>query len=279
MMTHVRTSAVVHKSRLYPATADRIADKAAISLAFGKAAESYDKHAAFQRDVADRLLSLLPDNLFGVRVLDLGCGTGYCTERLVQRGAVVTCADLSEKMLEQARTRCGKTAKEYVVADAECLPFEHNSFDLVVSSLALQWCEDLAVPLNEMKRVTKKGGKLLFSTLLEGSLYELKESWSKIDTHQHVNDFISLDRLNIALAQSECVDHRLDLPQIVVWYQTAFELMRDLKGIGANHVENRSQGLVSRSVLQCVEKEYRQFRNELGLLPASYHVCLGAIQL
>jgi malonyl-CoA O-methyltransferase len=278
-MTYVRTSVIADKSGRLPVTTDSITDKAAISLAFGKAAKSYDRHAAFQRDVADRLLSLLPDNLLGVRVLDLGCGTGYCTEKLIQRGAVVTCADLSEKMLEQAKLRCGKAAKDYVIADAECLPFDRASFDLVVSSLALQWCDNLAVPLCEMKRVTKKGGKLLFSTLLEGSLHELKESWSKIDTHQHVNDFISLDRLNIALAQSECLDHRLNLPQIVVWYQSAFELMRDLKGIGANHVDNRSQGLVSRSVLQCVEKEYRQFRNELGLLPASYHVCLGAIQL
>ncbi|MCJ2375408.1 malonyl-ACP O-methyltransferase BioC [Vibrio sp. ZSDZ34] len=278
-MTNVRSSSVAVQSQTYSNTSDSIADKVAISLAFGKAAQSYDKHAAFQRDVADRLLSLLPENLLGAQILDLGCGTGYCTEQLIQRGAVVTCADLSEKMLEQAKVRCGRSAKDYVIADAERLPFDAESFDLVVSSLALQWCEDLAVPLNEMKRVTKKGGKLLFSTLLDGSLHELKESWSKIDTHQHVNDFICLDRLNIALAQSACVNHRLDLPQIVVWYQTAFELMRDLKGIGANHIENRSQGLVSRSVLQGVETEYRQFRNELGLLPASYHVCLGAIQL
>jgi len=56
-----------------------VSDKAAIAQAFGKAAQSYDRHAAFQRDVAQRLLAKLPDNLSGWHILDLGCGTGYCS--------------------------------------------------------------------------------------------------------------------------------------------------------------------------------------------------------
>ncbi|MEF1280300.1 malonyl-[acyl-carrier protein] O-methyltransferase BioC, partial [Vibrio fortis] len=54
---------------------------------------------------------------------------------------------------------------------------------------------------------------------------------------------------------------------------------RDLKGIGANHVSGRSQGLTSRRMLQLVEQEYRKFQNHQGFLPATYQVCLGVIQL
>ncbi|MBW3694636.1 malonyl-[acyl-carrier protein] O-methyltransferase BioC [Vibrio sp. T187] len=256
-----------------------VVDKAAIAEAFGKAAHSYDKHAQFQRDVGHQLLDKLPQDLSGYSVLDLGCGTGYFSKQLALRGAIVTCADLSVGMLQQAKICCGELVKDYQVADAEQLPFESNTFDFVFTSLALQWCEDLSYPLREMKRVTKMGGKLAFSTLLDGSLRELEKSWSRIDSYQHVNQFISSNQVKIALAQASCSSHQLDLPSITVWYDTAFELMRDLKGIGANHVSGRSQGLTSRRMLRLVENEYRKFQNHQGFLPATYQVCLGVVQL
>lgn len=149
-------------------------DKQAIAQAFGQAARGYDQHAEFQRQVADRLLAKLPSQLNGLRVLDLGCGTGYCSDVLKQRGASVVCADISVDMLCAARERCGDEGMSYFVADAERLPFSNDEFDLVVSSLALQWCRDLSLALSEIKRTTKPGGKVMFSTLLDGSLHELK---------------------------------------------------------------------------------------------------------
>lgn len=254
-------------------------DKQAIALAFGKAAKTYDQHAAFQRDVGHRLLEKMPEDLTGRRVLDLGCGTGYFSELLRDRGASVVCADLSSQMLATARKRCGDWRVTYQVADAEALPFSAAEFDYVFSSLALQWCQDLAYPLREIKRVLKPKGMAFFSTLLDGSLLELKTAWRKIDAYQHVNHFISANQVKIALAQSHCHNHHLDLTDITVWYPSAFAVMRDLKGIGANHVSGRSHGLTSRKVLTQVEREYQTFQNHLGHVPASYKVCLGVIEI
>ncbi len=254
-------------------------NKVAIADAFGRAASTYDKHAAFQRDVGQRLLAMMPDDLSGKVVLDLGCGTGYFSNELLKRGAQVVCVDISAKMLEQAKARCGENNISYQLGDAERLPFSDDQFDLVFSSLALQWCEDLSVPLKEIKRVAKRFGKAYLSTLLDGSLYELKQAWARIDSYQHVNDFISSNQVKIALAQSECHLHQLDLAPITVWYKTAFALMRDLKGIGATHISGRSNGLTSRSALLRVEREYQIYRNQQGLLPATYQVCLGVINL
>lgn len=252
-------------------------DKAAIAHSFSRAAKHYDVHAAFQRDVGHRLLDKMPRNLVGKRVLDLGCGTGYFSEQLRRRGAYVVCVDLSSEMLVQAKIRCGDVGATYYQADAEALPFANASFDYVFSSLALQWCDDLFLPLRQIHRVLKPQGMAYFSTLLDGSLFELKQAWTKIDTHQHVNDFITLNQVKIALAQSHCYHHQLDLPSITVWYDKAFSLMRDLKGIGANHVSGRSQGLTSRKALLQVEQAYQAFQNHQGLLPATYQVCLGVI--
>ncbi|MGR5176970.1 malonyl-ACP O-methyltransferase BioC [Vibrio parahaemolyticus] len=258
---------------------DVVVSKQAISAAFGKAAECYDQHAELQRKVADKVLAKLPQNLSGLTVLDLGCGTGYCAQQILARGASVVCADISSDMLQVARRRCGTEKVSYQLADAERLPFGSRAFDYVVSSLALQWCEDLAVPLREMKRVTKPGGVIVFSSLVDGSLRELKQAWSKIDAYQHVNNFTSLNQVKIALAQSGCLNHQLDLPEIVMWYGTALGLMKDLKGIGANHVEGRSKGFTGKRALRMLEMEYQKYANQDGLLPASYQICLGSVAL
>ncbi|PFG55883.1 malonyl-CoA O-methyltransferase [Vibrio sp. ES.051] len=256
-----------------------LCNKDAIASSFGKAASTYDKHAAFQRDVGYRLIDKLPSDLTNQRVLDLGCGTGYFSKVFQQRGANVVCVDISQAMLDKAQQRCGEECMSYILADAENLPFDDGSFDYIFSSLALQWCTDLSYPLREVQRVLRKGGTAAFSTLLDNSLYELRDSWGKIDAYQHVNNFITFNQVKIALAQSRCHNHHLDSTTITVWYDSAFSVMRDLKGIGANHVSGRSHGLTSRSALRQVERAYQAFGNDQGLLPASYQVCFGVIHL
>ncbi len=154
-------------------------EKQAIQAAFSKAAHTYDRSAEFQRQVADTLLSYLPTDLTGLRILDVGCGTGYCCEALLKRGARVVALDLSPIMLEKAKERCGDHNITYIQGDAEDLPFMDDEFDGVVSSLALQWCQDLSVPLREMRRISHNKSKVIFSTLLDGSLFELKKSMVK----------------------------------------------------------------------------------------------------
>ncbi|MEZ9302310.1 malonyl-[acyl-carrier protein] O-methyltransferase BioC [Vibrio breoganii] len=252
-------------------------EKQAIASAFGRAASNYDQHAQFQRDVVEKLLERLPASLIGKQILDVGCGTGYLTEKLLQRGAEVVALDLSDKMLDQARLRCGKQVT-YYLGDAEALPFADDSFDYVVSSLALQWCEDLSVPIRESKRVCKVGGHVLFSTLVEGSLYELKQAWSYVDQYQHVKQFVSEKAIKIALAQSKCDGSQVDLAKMTYWYHSAFELMKDLKGIGATQIGGRSQGLTKKSSLVKLEQVYQQLFQTNLKLPATYQVCLGLIK-
>lgn len=255
----------------------QIKAKKAIAQAFNKAAACYDQHAAFQRDVGQRLLASLPKQLAGWQVLDLGCGTGYFSQLLQSRGARVICADLSSAMLHQAAQRCGHQGMHYVQLDAEALPFHNAQFDLVFSSLALQWCDDLKVPLNEIHRVLKPQGQARLSTLTAGSLIELTQAWREVDAHQHVKGFADINQINLALAQSDFMRYHLDLPTITVWYESAYQLMRDLKGIGATHINGRSQGLTSRHTLGQVEQAYQQFADQKGLLPATYQVCLGVL--
>ncbi|MGX9418301.1 malonyl-ACP O-methyltransferase BioC [Vibrio sp. RC27] len=252
--------------------------KKSIAAAFGRAASSYDNHAKFQRNVGYQLLDLMPQSLCGKRVLDLGCGTGYFSQRLLERGAEVVCGDISVEMLEQARLRCGTNNVTYSLCDAEAMNFADDSFDYVFSSLALQWCDDLSAPLAEIKRIIKPEGVGYFTTLLDGSLIELSQAWSKVDSYQHVNRFISRNRVKLALAQSEVSSHHLSLQTITQRYSSALALMKDLKGIGATHIQARPKGLFTRETLDKVELEYRAISGNEDFLPATYQVCFGMLQ-
>ncbi len=103
------------------------------------------------------------DVLVGRSVLDVGCGLGYFSERLVQRGAVVTACDLGPTLVERTRSRAGCDG---VVADALHLveQFGEGRFDVVVSSECIEHTPEPGVALREMAGVLKRGGTLAVST-------------------------------------------------------------------------------------------------------------------
>ncbi|MEM1187892.1 MAG: methyltransferase domain-containing protein [Pseudomonadota bacterium] len=100
----------------------------------------------------------------GDDVLDVGCGTGVLTRELTQHighDGSATGFDLSESMLGVARKRCPDAAfKQGNVID---LPFDDQSFDVVISSFMLMFVPDPEKALSEMRRVLRPGGRLVVS--------------------------------------------------------------------------------------------------------------------
>ncbi|MCD9537156.1 malonyl-ACP O-methyltransferase BioC [Photobacterium carnosum] len=256
-------------------------NKQAITNAFGRAAANYDKSAAFQRQVGHQLLALIPIQQVThskASVIDIGCGTGYFSDELQQQGFEVTAADLSAQMLLQAQQRCGSHC-QYLHTDAENIVMANDSYDIAFSNLALQWCDDLSIPLRELQRVVRSDGAILFTTLVEGSLNELKHAWSQIDDKPHVNGFKSLQRIKAEIAQSGLTIDSLECKPITVYYPTAMKLMKDLKGIGATHLQQQRQsGLIGRQTFIELEHAYDNYRLDNGLLPATYQVCFGVLK-
>jgi SAM-dependent methyltransferase len=108
------------------------------------------------------LQALLPD-LRGLKVVDLGCGFGwFCRWARDQGAAPVLGLDVSEKMLAQARA-ASDAAIISARADIERLELPEASFDLVYSSLALHYIENLAGLLATVYRALVPGGHLIFS--------------------------------------------------------------------------------------------------------------------
>jgi SAM-dependent methyltransferase len=97
------------------------------------------------------------------RILDAGCGSGPLSAALRTKGAVVTGFDASPAMVDLARQRLGADADLHVADLSAPLPFADAGFDDVVASLVLHYLEDWTVPLSELRRVLKPGGRLMVS--------------------------------------------------------------------------------------------------------------------
>ncbi|MBK7561244.1 MAG: class I SAM-dependent methyltransferase [Chitinophagaceae bacterium] len=95
----------------------------------------------------------------GVNVLDIGCGSGLFINMAGAKGATTSGIDLSPELLAIARQRNPLAA--LFNHDMEQLPFEEKSFDLVTGFNSLQYADDIASVLTEIKRVMKDAGRLV----------------------------------------------------------------------------------------------------------------------
>lgn len=119
----------------------------------------------------------------GQRVLDVGCGTGVAAVTAAKLGARVTGLDLTPELLVEARenARIAMVEIEWHEGDAEKLPFDANTFDLVISQFGHMFAPRPEVAIGEMLRVLKPGGTIAFSTwppeLFVGRMFALVGSY------------------------------------------------------------------------------------------------------
>jgi len=102
-------------------------------------------------------------------VLDYGCYEGYETRKYLDYGASYVCGiDISEEAIGRARSRISAHQVEFMVADAHHLPFDSDSFDLIVGRAILHHLE-LGRAYSEISRVLKPGGLAMFVEPLGGN--------------------------------------------------------------------------------------------------------------
>ena len=112
----------------------------------------------------------------GMKVLELGCGTGDMwkgQEDLIDSCAGLVLSDFSEGMLENAKANLGvKPGLEYRAIDIQNIPFEDESFDVVIANMMLYHVPDIARGLSEVRRVLKNGGAFYCATFGEHGIIE-----------------------------------------------------------------------------------------------------------
>ena len=275
-------------------TENYVLDRAEVRRGFDRAAASYDSHAVLQCEVCDRLLERLDFmKLAPQQVLDVGAGTGYGLQQLRTRYAAANLIglDLSTTMLMRARSKLPATnwldrissrliskpttSTDFICADMERLPLKSHSVDLLWSSLALQWANDLEATLRDFYRTLAPGGLLMFATFGPDTLKELRVAFTHIDDAPHVNRFADLHDIGDMLVNAGFASPVMEMEMLTLTYADLKSLMIDLKGIGAhNAAVARPRGLLGKSAWKILEQQYEGNRVD-GRLPATYEVIYG----
>ncbi len=138
-------------------------DKSRARLFYKYLSKVYDRINPFvwneaMRDEALGMLDFDPDDA----VLDVGCGTGFGTEGLLQHVDTVTGLDQSAHQLEKAYAKFGRAGPvRFTRGDAERLPYRDDTFDVVWSSGSIEYWPNPVQALREIRRVAKPGGQVL----------------------------------------------------------------------------------------------------------------------
>ncbi|AZF29013.1 malonyl-ACP O-methyltransferase BioC [Pseudomonas sp. R2-60-08W] len=262
----------------HPPLPGALPDKRQVAASFSRAAASYDSVAELQRAVGHALLARLPMGRAPQRWLDLGCGTGYFSRALAERlpAGQGTALDIAEGMLNHALPLGG--AQHFVAGDAERLPLKADSFELIFSSLAVQWCANFDAVLSEAFRVLQPGGVLAFASLCVGTLDELRESWRAADGLVHVNRFRTFEAYQQLCAASGFRVASLERRAHVLHYPDVRSLTHELKALGAHNLNpGRPGGLTGRARIAALIQAYEQFRRAQGL-PATYQVVYAVLE-
>ena len=135
--------------------------------------DGYDLWAAIYDEDGNPLIALeeprmdgLLGDVCGLKIADIGCGTGRHAIRLAKAGADVDALDFSDGMLKRAREKAGDLPIRFHVHDlARPLPFPDNSFDRVVCGLVIDHIPDLQGLFREMGRVCRGSGFVVVSVM------------------------------------------------------------------------------------------------------------------
>ncbi len=247
-----------------------------VKKSFSQAAQHYDRAAKMQKESGEEILGRLQYiNMDPKVILDLGCGTGYFSEKLQARyvDATVIPLDFAYNMVQYATQHSNFLA---VCADGACLPFADNSIDLIFSNMVIHWFPDLTRAFQEIKRVLRPEGLFLFSTLGPDTLKELRKAWQRADSFQHVNRFLDMHDVGDLLLQHQFLDPVMDMEVMTLSYGNVFQLMRELKEVGVHNInQQRNHCLTGKGKLKQMEQAYESYRDEANRLPVTYEIIYG----
>ena len=196
-----------------------------ITQHFDHAASQYDKSASLQERVAQHLVEGVAPDFSPQTILDLGCGTGFVTQAVhrVWPKAELTALDASPAMLAEVQRKIPHIQTMH--ADVTQASFE-PSFDLIFSSMMLQWLSDPHAALLRWRGWLKPKGGMHIAVPVEGSFAEWIATCRVYDIE---NGLWLLPKANFA----DGIAAHTDMQIMTKTYSSVWDFLRQLKSIGA----------------------------------------------
>ncbi|MFD2207118.1 methyltransferase domain-containing protein [Kiloniella antarctica] len=251
---------------------------------FGAAAQSYEKQAEVQQKTAIFLSNLIKQHLdrkVPIRILEIGCGTGYLTRALYDLYSDVNqeiqwhVTDISEDMLKQcqssipAENNCGITGHKNIifsVMDGENPDFE-GPFDLICSNMAFQWFRDLEGSLHKLTQLLSPQGLMAFTSLASDTFDLWHRCQKELSIDRMAPEFPPAVFYTDSLAG---LTVELEKKLFVQRHNNGLEFLRNLREIGA-HSRDLGRNPLGVGELRSLLKNYESYFTD-GVVEADYDV-------
>lgn len=241
-------------------------------------AVSYEQSAHIQKIVAKRLISFIKNLDIDIKkplsILEIGCGTGLLTQYLLklfpQARFIIT--DISPHMIERVKDKFAKKHSniQFRVMDGEAIDLT-QSFDLIFSSLAFQWFENLETSIQKIIELLNPNGYLLCSTLTQKSFEEWRQIYHQHDYHCSFQSYPSIETLE-AYWPSKIGGGFWKQEDFVESVENGIEFIKGLRSIGA-HTASKTHHPLSAGQFR---KILNQFNDEYGY--TTYEVAFGCFR-
>jgi len=232
-----------------------------------------------KNEVAERLADRLADvSRFFPKALDLGAGKGFLA-RHISKDEIGKLYQLESANELLRLCEPSEIEVENYIVDEEIIPFNDNEFDLILSSLSLQWVNDLPGVFSQVKTCLKDDGAFMATIFGTDTLYELRCALQVAETEReggfgpHVSPFTEMKDIGGLLQQAGLNLTTIDFDEIVIDYPSIFELMEDLKAMGENNATWTRKSILHRDTLFAAASIYKEiYGNEDGSIPATFQI-------
>ena len=251
--------------------------KTEIAIQFGRSSTHYHSQAALQKTCADRLLSLLDFHTVPEgKILEIGCGTGFITQGLVDRffNRSLEITDLSAQMLSfcQANLDVSELKKSISFRQLDGENLDEDTYALIVAGFVVQWFQNPADGIQQLLKHLQPDGLLLISFPSGDSFAE----WQAI-CQQLSLPFTANPLPDPQLLQQIKIDGdrlHVETESIGTKFSSAADFFRSLKAIGAG-INTTGKQLSRSQMKQLIQAWDRQ---SSGAIEVHHHVVYGLMQ-
>jgi len=240
---------------------------------FSRHPEDYNNIADTQREIASKVADLIEDNCCSLEtpdVLELGCGTGFLTKQMMHRmpDSLFLITDISPAMLQFCRADIPlHISAKFAICDiTQGCP--GGMFDIITSSLAFQWVDNLDNLMRDLYDHLKADGYLIFTTLTEGTFANIATIFEKKGTLFPLPELVTVEDLKKATSCFE--DITVIEETYVEKYNSIKDFLDHIHKVGAG---NATGSHISVSKLRQIIKEGKNCREIIAEYKVAFVIC------
>jgi len=222
------------------------------------------------------------------RVLDLGCARGACRPMLQQRfpraqwlgvdlsAAMLRAAGSADAWVERWKRYLARSPEPMrICASAERLPLPDASVDVVFSNLMLHWHPAPHEVIEEVARVLRTGGLVLFSSYGPDTWKELRGACLNTLAAARPMPFVDMHDLGDMLIAAGFQTPVMEAEMLRLSFSNARALLAEARALGGNPRADRSPGLVSGARARCLLGALQALGDAQGRIPLSFEIVIG----